>query len=69
MAGQMALVLRVPEEDTALLQYVASLGLEPGTTIRVEAVAPFQGPLTVRIGDTQRVLGRALASRIIVRPL
>ncbi|MFQ5811804.1 MAG: metal-dependent transcriptional regulator [Anaerolineae bacterium] len=68
-AGQRAIVLRVPEEDVALLQYLASLGLEPQTTVQVEAAAPFQGPLTVRVGEAQHVLGRELASQIVVRPL
>ena len=68
-AGQRARVLRVPEEDVALLQYLATLGLEPQATVQVEAVAPFRGPLTARVGEVQHVLGRELASRIVVRPL
>jgi DtxR family Mn-dependent transcriptional regulator len=68
-AGQRATVLRVPEEDVALLQYLATLGLEPHSTVHVEAVAPFQGPLTVRIGEARHVLGRELASQIVVRSL
>jgi len=68
-AGQRARVLRVPESDSALLQYLATLGLEPQATLQVEAVAPFQGPLTVRVGGVRHVLGRGLASKIVVQPL
>ncbi len=68
-AGQRARVLRVPEGDDALLRYLASLGLEPQATVQVEEVAPFQGPLTVQVGEARRVLGRDLASQIVVRPL
>ncbi len=68
-AGQRAIVLRVPEEDVALLQYLATLGLEPQAPIQIEVVAPFQGPLTVRVGEVRHVLGRELASQIIVRSL
>jgi DtxR family Mn-dependent transcriptional regulator len=68
-AGQSARVLRVPERDSALLQYLATLGLEPETMVQVEAVAPFQGPLTVHVGEARRVLGRELASKIVVQPL
>ena len=68
-AGQRAIVLRVPEKDVALLRYLASLGLKPQVTVQVEAAAPFQGPLTVRVGEAQHVLGRELASQIVVRPL
>jgi len=68
-AGQRAIVLRVPEEDVALLRYLASLGLKPQATVQVEAAAPFQGPLTVQVGEAQHVLGRELASQIVVRLL
>lgn len=68
-AGQRAIVLRVPEEDAALLRYLATLGLKPQATVQVEAAAPFQGPLTVQVGEAQHVLGRELASQIVVRPL
>ncbi len=68
-AGQRARVLRVPEGDDDLLRYLATLGLEPQATVQVEAVAPFQGPLTVQVGGVRHVLGRELASQIVVRPL
>lgn len=68
-AGQRARVLRVPEGDDVLLRYLASLGLRPQASFRVEVVAPFQGPLTVQVGEAQHVLGRELASQIVVRPL
>ena len=68
-AGQRARVLRVPEGDDALLRYLATLGLKPQATVQVEAMAPFQGPLTVQVGEAQHVLGRELASQIVVRLL
>jgi DtxR family Mn-dependent transcriptional regulator len=68
-AGQRARVLRVPEEDETLLQYLATLGLQPQATVHVEEVAPFRGPLTARIGEARHILGRELASQIVVRPL
>ncbi len=67
-AGQRAKILHVPEGDSALLQYLAALGLEPEATIRVEALAPFQGPVTVLVGEARHVLGRELASKIVVQP-
>jgi DtxR family Mn-dependent transcriptional regulator len=65
--GQVGVVISVPEEEPELLQYLASLGLEPQVTVRVEAVAPFEGPLTVRVGETLHALGRDLASQILVQ--
>ena len=67
--GQRARVLRVPEEDVALLRYLATLGLKPQATVLVETVAPFQGPLTVQVGEARHVLGRELAAQIVVRLL
>lgn len=68
-AGQRARVLRVPEGDDGLLRYLATLGLKPQATVQVEVAAPFQGPLTVQVGEARHVLGRELASQIVVRPL
>jgi DtxR family Mn-dependent transcriptional regulator len=66
--GARGIVLSVPEEP-ALLQYLGSLGLVPQTEVEVESVAPFDGPLTVRVGDDQHVVGRKVASQVRVRPL
>lgn len=66
--GQKAVVLRVPEVSE-ILQYLGELKVAPQTEIEVESVAPFEGPLTVRVGDAHHVMGRQVASRIRVRLL
>jgi len=65
-AGAKAVILSVPEESE-LLQYLGRLGLVPQAEVLVEAVAPFDGPLTIRVGNSQRAIGRKVASRVIVR--
>jgi len=65
--GQRAVVLRVAEHNADLLRYLAELGLRPQVVIDVEEVAPFDGPLTVRIGESQRVIGRQVASQVTVQ--
>jgi DtxR family Mn-dependent transcriptional regulator len=65
--GQRAVILRVAEHDADLLRYLAELELRPHTTIEIEEVAPFDGPLTVRIGECRRVIGRQVASQVTVR--
>ncbi len=67
MPGQTGVVIWVPEEEPKLLQYLASLGLEPRVEVRVEALAPFNGPVTVRVGKARCSLGRELASQILVQ--
>ncbi|TEU18600.1 MAG: metal-dependent transcriptional regulator [Anaerolineales bacterium] len=65
--GQRAVVLRVAEHNADLLRYLAELELRPQAVIEIEEVAPFDGPLTVRIGESRRVIGRQVASQITVR--
>ena len=65
--GQCAVVLRVAEHDADLLRYLAELELRPQAVIEVEEVAPFDGPLTVRIGECHRVIGRQVASQVTVQ--
>jgi len=50
-----------------LLRYLAELELRPQAVIEVEEVAPFDGPLTVRIGECHRVIGRQVASQVTVQ--
>jgi len=66
--GTKGVVLNVPEE-TEILQYLGRLGLVPQVEVQVEAVAPFEGPLTVRVGGAQHVMGRQVASQVRVRLL
>ena len=68
-AGSRAVLRRVPDEDPEALRYLASLQLVPGTEIEVVEVAPFNGPLTVRVGAEFRVVGRELAADVGVEPL
>ena len=65
--GQRAVVLRVSEHNTDLLRYLAELELRPQAVIEIEEVAPFDGPLTVRVGECRRVIGRQVASQITVQ--
>lgn len=63
-ANEKGCIARVEEEQPELLQYLASLGLLPDVDIEVKEVAPFGGPLLVKIGDTQYALGREVAAKI-----
>lgn len=65
--GQAAVIGCITEEQSDLLRYLASLGLVPDTTITVESVAPFNGPLLVRVGGSQYALGREVTDKIMVR--
>lgn len=65
-AGARSRVVRVGDEDGDLLRHLASLGLRPGTELVVTERAPFDGPLTLRVGTRRVQVGPALAARIMV---
>ncbi len=66
--GSLVTVDRIPEDDEALVQYLAQCGVLPGVELTVEEVAPYRGVVTLRVGDRLAVLGHAVAARIRVRP-
>jgi DtxR family Mn-dependent transcriptional regulator len=59
-------ILRIDDEEGDLLSYLASLGMLPGTRVRVCDVAPFKGPMLVEVGDARYALGRDVAEKIVV---
>lgn len=59
-------IVRVCDQHAERLRYVASLGIVPGALITVTAIAPFDGPISVRIGETVQPLDRRLARKILV---
>jgi DtxR family Mn-dependent transcriptional regulator len=65
--GDRAVIGCITEEKSDLLRYLASLGLLPDTPITVESVAPFNGPLLVRVCGSQYALGREVTDKIMVR--
>ncbi|HEX7048933.1 MAG TPA: metal-dependent transcriptional regulator [Longimicrobiales bacterium] len=68
-AGCPAVLRRVSDEDPAALRYLAGLNLLPGAQLEVLEHAPFNGPLRVRIGGTEQVIGREISRSIMVEPL
>ena len=62
--GAKATVSRVPDGDGELLRYLTSLKLTPGSRLEVRASAPFDGPVTVRVGGADHAISRELAAQI-----
>jgi len=46
---------------------LSDLGLTPGTKIKVLRKAPFWGPIEIEVRGSKLVLGRGLASKILVK--
>ena len=57
---------RVSDRDGDRLRYLAELGVTPGTVVEVVRREPFEGPITLRIGRVDRVIGPALAAHVLV---
>ena len=62
--GQSAVVYRVTSHNPALLAHLRDLRLVPGVRVELREVAPFDGPLTVRVDDVERSIGRAVAQSV-----
>jgi DtxR family Mn-dependent transcriptional regulator len=60
-------IARVEEEEPHMLHYLATLGLLPDVDVEVKEIAPFNGPLLVKVGGAQYALGREVASKIWMR--
>ncbi len=58
--------VRVSDSDPAMLRYLSERGVRLGDRLEVLDRQPFDGPLTVRFGDTLQVLGGALAAAMRV---
>lgn len=71
--GERVRVRQVMDEDAERLRYLAELGIRPGAVIRLLDRAPFDGPITLWVGDgtggVTRAVGPALATQVFVESL
>lgn len=65
-AGDRLIVVEVDDDDPELLRYLGRLGIYPGTELTLVVQAPFEGPLTLDIGDEQHSLGYRAAKSVLV---
>lgn len=65
-SGEAAIVNNIPDENTALLKYLTTLSMFPGTKIEVEEKAPFSGPMLIKVGANSYPLSLDVAAGIYV---
>lgn len=53
------------DQDEELLGYLANLGLKPGAEVRIEEIAPFDGPITLLVNDKRCIIGNRAATMIL----
>jgi DtxR family Mn-dependent transcriptional regulator len=61
-------ITRIRTREPDRLEYIAALGLMPGTSIHLLHVAPFNGPMQLKVGKEYRIIGHNLAELIRVQP-
>jgi DtxR family Mn-dependent transcriptional regulator len=67
--GTRVYIRAVQDEDSDRLRYLEARGLLPGVQLSIDAKAPFNGPITVRVGGRRgplQTIGHDLARRIRV---
>jgi DtxR family Mn-dependent transcriptional regulator len=71
--GQSGVLRRVGSSDARVLRYLSQLALEPGRALRLVALAPFNGPVTLDLFNghagqpiATQVIGSELAAKLFV---
>lgn len=60
---------RVQTREPDRLEYLAALGLTPGAELQLLNIAPFNGPIQLKLGKEYRIIGHNLGETIRVRNL
>ncbi|MFQ6114937.1 MAG: metal-dependent transcriptional regulator [bacterium] len=68
-SGQRVQIKRVSDRDPEMLRYLATIGIHPEVVIDVIGKVPFEGPLLIKLGDSEHYLGQALTRSILVSPV
>ena len=66
--GEGGVLTRVSDFDPEMLRYLTDRGIRIGMQVAVHGREPFEGPLTVSLGEREHILGREVARAIRVRP-
>ena len=64
-AGTQFSIRRVGAEDPELLRHLAERGLLPGVALTIVDRQPFNGPITIRIAQSEQVIGAEVARHLL----
>ena len=62
--GEKGHIIRIHPESLLLLEYLATRNIQPGQPIELIEIAPFNGPLMMKIGTDTHALGQEIAAHI-----
>ena len=57
---------RVGDRDPEVVRYLAPIGILPDVEVKVLKKGPFNGPIHVKINDSEHSLSEELATQIFV---
>jgi DtxR family Mn-dependent transcriptional regulator len=63
--GESVTIRRIATQDDERLRYLGTSGLTPGQAVTVVDRQPFSGPLTVRVGDAERVVAHEMGTILL----
>lgn len=66
-ANEKGVIMSVFEENSEMLQYLGRLGLYPEIEVEVKSVAPFGGPILIKLAGSEKSVGKELAEKILVQ--
>jgi DtxR family Mn-dependent transcriptional regulator len=59
-------VVRVSDKNPDVLRYLAEIGVQPGVDVWITSKAPFNGPVSIRVGEIVHDLSEELALQVFV---
>ncbi|MCK5391220.1 MAG: ferrous iron transport protein A [Deltaproteobacteria bacterium] len=59
-------VAEVSDHYPDLLRYVGKMGLYPKTKFKVLSIEPFNGPIKIKVGSSEHILGSGAAQYVFV---
>lgn len=65
--GESAMISRVSDASPEKLRYLATMGMYPDTEVHLIERLPFDGPLRVRVGQEEHIVGHDLANTVQVQ--
>lgn len=64
--GESGVIARIHPESALLLDYLSAHDVKPGRQVKVEEIAPFNGPIMTSIAGKVHPLGQEIATHIFV---
>jgi len=67
--GETARILSIQPTQTEVFAYLRKRDIMPDQVVTVTEIAPLQGPISLRLNNTEVLLGLAMAALVMVGPL